>query len=87
MPSEPPIDFEAKARQPIGPSGGAPMQISAGDLMKNFVFATLQLPDALTEEVSGKNGHNARKLQGPTTGTHVLGIVDREIQWIATEAC
>ena len=26
-------------------------------------------------------------LQAPTTGTHVLGVKDGTLQWIATEEC
>ena len=35
-----PVDFEAKVRQPAQASGGGyPVQLSAGDLMKNFTYA------------------------------------------------
>lgn len=33
------------------------------------------------------NGDNWVPLNAPETGTHVLGIVDNEIQWIETEEC
>jgi len=84
---DPPFDFEAESKKPVTPSGGGPMQISAKALMKNFVFATFQLPDDMVEETSGKNGHTTRKLKAPTSGTYVLGAIDGVIQWIETEAC
>jgi len=87
MSNDPPVDFEAKVRQPVKKAGGSPMQISAKDLMQNFVYAGLQLPDDMIEEVTGKNGHKARRLKGPATGTHVIGIVGGVIQWLETEDC
>ncbi|MFZ4536904.1 hypothetical protein [Propionivibrio sp.] len=87
MTDNPPVDFEAKAREPVKPAGGSPMQISASDLMKNFVFAGLQLPEDMVDEATGYNGHKARKLKGPSSGTYVLGCVNGVIQWIETEDC
>ncbi len=86
-----PVDFEAKARQAKSASGGGyPIQLSAADLMKNFVFATLEVDESLIEDTTGEGGHKARKLKipaVPTSGTHVLGAVDGELQWLATEEC
>jgi hypothetical protein len=87
MTSDPPINFEEKVRQPAKSAGGAPLQISATDLMKNFAFATLVLPDSLVDQATGINGHTTRKLKGPQSGTYVLGCVDGEIQWLETESC
>ena len=87
MTGDPPIDFSAKVRQPVSPSGGSPMQISASDLMKNFVYASLKLPKDLIKETPGVNGHTARMLAGPSSGTYVLGSIDGVLQWIETEDC
>ena len=85
-----PVDFEAKARGAKGASpGGYPVQISAADLMRNFVFA-LDADPSLIDQTTGQGGHTARKLKipaVPATGTHVLGAVDGSLQWIATEEC
>ena len=85
-----PVDFEAKLKSPPGVSGGYPTQISAGDLMKNFTFASLDADPSLIEAASGSNGRPGRKLKIPAlpaSGTHVLGSVDGVLTWIATEAC
>ena len=57
---------------------------------KNFVFATLQIDPSLVQTAIGAGGHQTRKLKIPAvpgSGTHVLGSVGGELQWIATEAC
>ena len=86
-----PVDFEAKARGAKQASGGGyPVQISAADLQKNFVFSALDADASLLEQVTGIGGHPGRKLKipgVPTSGTHVLGAVDGVLQWIATEEC
>jgi hypothetical protein len=86
-----PVDFEAKARGAKPPNGaGYPVQISAGDLMRNFVFAALDADPSLIETTTGQGGHTARRLKipaAPSSGTHVLGAVDGALQWIATEEC
>jgi hypothetical protein len=86
-----PVDFEALARQAKQASGGGyPVQISAADLMRNFVFAALDADPSLIETTTGQGGHTARKLKipaAPSGGTHVLGAVDGVLQWIATEEC
>ena len=84
-----PVNFEPLAQQAKS-SGGYPVQIRASDLMKNFVYCLLDTNDGLTETTTGQGGHQMRKLKIPTPpsgGTHVLGVVDGTIQWIATEAC
>jgi hypothetical protein len=86
-----PVDFEAKAKQAKQASGGGyPVQISAADLMRNFVHAALEIDESLIEKTTGQGGHQARKLKIPAvpgSGTHVLGAVDGVLQWIATEEC
>ena len=86
-----PVDFEAKVRQPAQASGGGyPVQLSAADLMRNFVHAALDADPSLIEQTTGQGGHKARKLKipaVPSTGTHVLGAVDGTLQWLATEEC
>jgi hypothetical protein len=86
-----PVDFEAKARGAKDASGGGyPVQLSAADLMRNFVFAALDADESLIEETPGQGGHTARRLKipaAPSSGTHVLGAIDGTLQWIATEEC
>ena len=84
-----PVDFDALAKQAKG-SSGYPVQIKGSDLMKNFVYSILDTEDGLSEETTGPFGHKMRKLtipKPPSGGTHVLGVVDGTVQWIATEAC
>lgn len=90
MSDDPPVDFEALAKEPVKNGGGSPLQISSSSLMKNFVFATLIIEDGWALDATGKNGHATRKLLLPTpntSGTYVLGTVDGQIVWIATESC
>jgi hypothetical protein len=86
-----PVDFETKARAARSASGGGyPGQISAADLMKNFVYAGLDADDSLIKDEIGQGGHKSRKLKIPAvpgSGTHVLGAVDGVLQWVATEEC
>lgn len=86
-----PVNFEEKARAANGASGGGyPVQLSAADLMRNFVFAALDADESLIEQTTGQGGHPARKLKipaVPSSGTHVLGAVDGALQWISTEEC
>lgn len=86
-----PVDFEAKVKAPPSASGGGyPVQLSAADLMRNFVHAALDADPSLIEQTTGQGGHQARKLKipaAPSGGTHVLGAVNGALQWIATEEC
>jgi hypothetical protein len=86
-----PVDFEALARAAKNASGGGyPVQLSAADLQKNFVFASLDADPSLIENTTGQGGHPARKLKIPAApggGTYVLGAVNGALQWIATEEC
>jgi hypothetical protein len=91
MPANPPIDFEERVKRASGKMGSDyPYAIKATDLMQNFVFATLDIDPAYVEQTNGLGGHAQRKLKLPAlpgSGTHVLGVVDGTIQWIATEEC
>jgi hypothetical protein len=91
MPSDPPVDFQQLAQGARGQSGSDyPYAIKATDLMKDFVFATLDIAEGVYEETTGMQGHRQRRLKIPTPpagGTYVLGSIDGTIQWIETEAC
>jgi len=91
MPANPPVDFQELAQGARGQSGSDyPYAIKATDLNKNFGFATLIVEDGLYEDTAGMQGHRQRRLKipsPPSVGTHVLGIVGGDIQWIETEAC
>jgi hypothetical protein len=86
-----PVDFEAQARAAKSAGGGGyPVQISAGDLMRNFNFAALDADPSLIDQTTGPGGYPSRKLKipaVPSSGTHVLGAVGGVLQWIATEEC
>lgn len=86
-----PVDFEGLARQAKQASGGGyPVQISAADLMRNFIHASLDADASLIEQTTGQGGHPARKLKipaVPSSGTHVLGSVNGALAWISTEEC
>ena len=84
-----PVDFEALARAAKNASGGGyPVQISAADLQRNFVFAALDADPSLIEVTTGAGGHTSRRLAipgPPTSGTYVLGASGGALTWIATE--
>lgn len=87
-----PVDFSANvkgAKQASG--GGYPVQISAGDLMKNFKYAAGDFEaESFTVTESGDSRKIDLKLKIPAvpgSGTHVLGVKDGTLQWIATEEC
>ena len=83
-----PVDLSYKVKASAG--GGYPTQISASDLMQNFVFAALEVDPSLVEQTTGQGGHPQRKLKipaAPASGTHVLGAVNGTLQWISTEEC
>lgn len=61
-----PVDFEEIAKRPRGTTGADyPYAIKASDLMKNFIFAALDLDDSLFDTTSGQNGHTQRRLKIP----------------------
>ena len=86
-----PVDFEALARAAKNASaGGYPVQLSAADLQKNFVFAALDADPSLIEVTTGAGGHTSRRLAipaPPTSGTYVLGASGGALTWLATEEC
>jgi hypothetical protein len=64
MLSNPPVDFEEKVRGPRGSSNADyPYAIKSSDLMRNFVFATLDLSSEIVEEITGLGGHAQRRLR------------------------
>jgi hypothetical protein len=64
MPSNPPVDFQALAQGARGQSGSDyPYAIKATDLMKDFVFATLDMAEGVYEETAGLQGHPQRRLK------------------------
>ena len=91
MPSDPPVDFQALAQGATGTTNkDYPYAIKATDLMKDFVFATLDIAEGVYEEITGLQGHRQRKLKipsPPSSGTYVLGAIGGQMQWIATEDC
>jgi hypothetical protein len=67
MPSNPPVDFQALAQGAAGTTNrDYPYAIKATDLMRNFVFATLDVEDGLVEETTGAQGHRQRRLKIPS---------------------
>ena len=91
MSDDPPINFDdlVKASKK-STAEGYPYQLSSKDLMRNFVFATLQVDPGYIEAAQGLGGYPARKLNFPpipTAGTYVLGSVTGSITWVSTEEC
>jgi hypothetical protein len=91
MPDNPPIDFEERVRRSPGSSSNEyPYSIKATDLMKNFVFATLEVDPSLVEVQTGLGGHAQRRLlipAMPPDGIYVLGAVRGTLAWIETQDC
>lgn len=91
MPSNPPVDFEERAKRPRGTtSADYPYAIKARDLQQNFVYATLAIDETLVEEQPGPGGHNQRRLKIPSvpqSGIFVLAAVNGEPVWLATQDC
>lgn len=97
MTQNPPLSFDALAKTAPNPaSGGYPYALKGTDLDKNFVYATEDFSDDHFEvtTTTGLGGHQQRKValkaplpELPTTGTHVLGVVNGALAWIETEEC
>ena len=91
MPVNLPVDFQEMAQRARGQTASDyPYAIKSTDLMKNFVYSALDADQTLIEESIGQGGHKSRRLKipaMPSSGTHVLGVKDGTIQWIATEEC
>lgn len=78
--------------RPAGASNAPPRTIRARDLDENFLKVTLIESDQeppLYELEYTKDGVRLTRLLPipPASGTHVLGAVNGEIQWIGTEDC
>jgi hypothetical protein len=87
MPTQHPINFEEKVRLPRGSTGSDyPYSIKAQDLMKNFVYAALDVDESLIEKLSGEGGYQQRKLKiDPGTEANQIYIWDgSKITVIAT---
>lgn len=88
MKNDPPINFEALVKAPKKSSvGGYPYQLSAKDLMRNFVWATLHISDRFVESSQGLAGYAARKLKDPypepqAEGQAALISVNGTVQWL-----
>jgi len=84
MTSTPPVDFEECAKRARGSAGQYPYSIKASDLMRNFVFATLDLDEKLVENKSGPGGHPQRALKlAPGTARGQLAMWDGD-RWVPT---
>jgi hypothetical protein len=85
-----PVRFKEQLTNPPSANGtGYPYRISASDLDENFAYAALDAGEGWIEQNSA-GVYSGRKLKLPdipSTGTYVLGCVEGQIQWIATEAC
>lgn len=67
-----PVNFEDKVRQPPAQNGtGYPYRISAKDLMKDFVYAAVEVPENIVggvrngikvTNVTGEGGHAGRAI-------------------------
>jgi hypothetical protein len=95
--NKPPLSFAALAKTARNPSsGGYPYTLKGEDLDKNFVFAVSEYDESDFEVtgIPGSGGHQTRKIAlkntiptPPASGTHVLGLVNGALAWIATEEC
>lgn len=64
MSDDPPVDFQQIAQGPAGATNADyPYSIKATDLMRNFVFATMEVDDLLEEATTGLQGHPKRRLK------------------------
>jgi hypothetical protein len=78
-----PVSFSEKVRGPKE-GGGYPVQISAGDLDKNFQFAALDAEEGYIESSAGHGGNTGRKLKLPPippSGDHVLTSEGGALKW------
>jgi hypothetical protein len=72
--ANPPVNFQALVQAPKGGAGGDyPYAIKARDLMKNFVFATLDLDIDLYEETPiGEHVQRKLKIKAGTIANQLL---------------
>lgn len=97
----PPVSFTEKAKSSANAGGGYPVQISAADLDANFVYATLDVPEAnaagvpqpwVITQVAGPGGKPQRQIlfnpSPPTDGaTYILAFSNGQFAWLPTEEC
>jgi hypothetical protein len=88
MPTDPPVDFQELAQGATGATNkDYPYAIRATDLMRDFVYATLDVDPSLIEETSGMQGHAQRRLKIPAVpggGSPVqLTGTNGELSWQA----
>jgi hypothetical protein len=79
-----PVDFSAKIKTAPTTGGGYPIQLSASDLMQNFVFAALDADPSLIEATTSQGGHPARRLKIPAvpgSGTKNLTASSGALAW------
>jgi hypothetical protein len=70
-------------------NGKATSPLSAAALMQNFAWAKLVVSDEYLEDAT-QAGFPAKRLKLPPiplAGTHILGVVEGVLTWIATEEC
>lgn len=83
-----PINFNVKVKMSAGAGGaGYPYRISASDLMANFNYSALDVDDSWIEDTRTSFGPG-RKIKLPAlpySGTHTLGCVSGDLQWIVNE--
>lgn len=83
-----PVDFEMLARSAAN-GGGYPVQISASDLMRNFVFAALDVEQNGFAQIindAGQNGYPKRKVKiGPQNEIEGGVLYYQEGNWISSE--
>jgi hypothetical protein len=77
--------------KPADKSNAPPRSIRADDLDGNFTKATVIESSGIDKDYDISYTKRGTILfifpQKPRTGTHVLGIIDGELQWLATEDC
>lgn len=89
MPANPPVDFEERAKRGKGStSSDYPYAIKSTDLMRNFVYATVDIADGLFEEVTGIGGHTQRRLKipSPPVANAALVVQENRPVWLAAPA-
>lgn len=93
----PPISFSEKAKG-TAKGGGYPVQISAADLDKNFIYATLDIPEDdaqgipqpfLVSDIVGPSGKTQRRLTfkpSPVRGSAFVFSDTGNFQWLTAPA-
>lgn len=86
-------EFERLVKnKPAKGSNDYPVAIKAGHLDENWKMVTLLESDQepkLYEVEYTKDGTRITRIlpEPPSSGTHVLGVINGTVQWIATEDC